>query len=178
MFKSKHCGIEYTSILSEKSAGNNQNPASQHWADSAQKTETSREDMTKYLAQWFHKKMTWADLCAVASAAADLLDWLADRMWIEQKTRSDLWKIFGGKIEIFQKQSVTRRQPETTRTLSFFLKDSIWSVVRKSEWGERSGASRDLRLKLQRLKGASIQFMLLFTRPWCCKLSICKFRHQ
>ena len=109
-------------VYSEKSAGNNQNPASQHWADSAQKTETSREDMTKYSAQWFHKKMTWADLCAVASAAADLLDWLADRMWIEQKTRSDLWKIFGGKIEIFQKQSVTRRQPETTRTLSFFWK--------------------------------------------------------
>ena len=78
--------------------------------------------MTKYLAQWFHKKMTWADLCAVASAAADLLDWLADRMWIEQKTRSDLWKIFGGKIEIFQKQSVTQRQPETTRTLCFFWK--------------------------------------------------------
>ena len=109
-------------VYSEKSAGNNQNPASQHWADSAQKTETSREDMTKYLAQWFHKKMTWADLCAVASAAADLLDWLADRMWIEQKTRSDLWKIFGGKIEIFQKQSVTQRQPETTRTLCFFWK--------------------------------------------------------
>ena len=42
--------------------------------------------MTEYLAVWIPKKMTWGDLCAVASAAADLLDWLADRnAWVEQK---------------------------------------------------------------------------------------------
>ena len=44
--------------------------------------------MTEYLAVWIPKKMTWGDLCAVASAAADLLDWLADRnAWVEQKNK-------------------------------------------------------------------------------------------
>lgn len=54
------------------------------------KTAAIQVDMTEYLAVWIPKKMTWGDLCAVASAAADLLDWLADRnAWVEQKkTRS------------------------------------------------------------------------------------------
>jgi len=44
--------------------------------------------MAEYLAEWIPKKMTWGDLCAVASAAADLLDWLADRnAWVEQKNK-------------------------------------------------------------------------------------------
>ena len=73
-------------FYSEKLAVGNLSPSPQHWADSAQKTAAIQVDMTEYLAVWIPKKMTWGDLCAVASAAADLLDWLADRnAWVEQK---------------------------------------------------------------------------------------------
>ena len=73
-------------FYSEESAVGNLSPSPQHWADSAQKTAAILVDMTEYLAVWIPKKMTWGDLCAVASAAADLLDWLADRnAWVEQK---------------------------------------------------------------------------------------------
>ena len=77
-------------FYSEKLAVGNLSPSPQHWADSAQKTATILVDMTEYLAVWIPKKMTWGDLCAVASAAADLLDWLADRnAWVEQNKKQD-----------------------------------------------------------------------------------------
>ena len=77
-------------FYSEESAVGNLSPSPQHWADSAQKTAAILVDMTEYLAVWIPKKMTWGDLCAVASAAADLLDWLADRnTWVEQNKKQD-----------------------------------------------------------------------------------------
>ena len=108
-------------FYSEESAVGNLSPFPQHWADSAQKTAAIQVDMTEYLAVWIHKKMTWGDLCAVASAAADLLDWLADRnAWVEQKKN---------KIETqIEKKSVKTRRYK--KSISFS----------KSRRGERSSA--------------------------------------
>jgi len=81
--------------------------------------------MTEYLAVWIPKKMTWGDLCAVASAAADLLDWLADRnAWVEQKNKIEK--------QIEKKSVKTRRNKKRFVTkIDQFL---------KSRSGERSSA--------------------------------------
>jgi len=169
VFKSKHCGIKNTSLLSEKLAVGNLSPSPQHWADSAQKTATILVDMTEYLAVWIPKKMTWGDLCAVASAAADLLDWLADRnAWVEQKkTRSK-----NRSKKNLSKRGVIRNALE-----------KIDQFFKKSKW--RAKQCRDLHFLLNNnnnfnnnKKGALHIRYFFFTRSWCCKFIFCKFRQK
>jgi len=164
VFKSKHCGIKNTSLLSEESAVGNLSPSPQHWADSAQKTAAILVDMTEYLAVWIPKKMTWGDLCAVASAAADLLDWLADRnAWVEQK-----------------KNRSKKKSVKTRRNKKLTLCNKNRSVFKKSKW--RAKQCRDLHFLLNNnnfnnnKKRCSSYSILFFTRSWCCKFIFCKFR--
>ena len=85
--------------------------------------------MTEYLAVWIPKKMTWGDLCAVASAAADLLDWLADRnAWVEQK-----------------KNKIEKKSVKTRRNKKRFV-PKIDQFFKKSKW--RAKQCRDLHFLL------------------------------
>ena len=87
--------------------------------------------MTESLAQWIPKKMTWGDLCAVASAAADLLNWLADRdeSWAKKQDRR------------------LKNNKKTTVEKSVFCFESKQAVVDlRSKWNKKKEPSKTFKI--------------------------------